>query len=1032
MLASVIRWSIRHHWLVILGCLAFAAFGGVYASGASQDIFPPIAPAETILQTEAPGLVAEQVDRLVTQPLENVLLGSTGVGAVRAESIQGLSVIRVQFAPGSDPLQVQQFVSSRAAGAARDLPAGVQAPRIEPLTSRAGEILKIGFTSAKLTPMQLRNVIQWAVRPRLLSAPGVARVTVYGGEVRRIEVQARPGDLSDSDLGLLDVVRAVERATSVTGAGFIDTPNQRVLIEPRGQAMTADDVAKGQIQSPGNAPVRIGDVADVKDAATPPVGDALVMGRPGVVVGIDAQYGANTVDVTRGVERVLGDLTPALRGQGVAITTGIERPAGVIGGAVHDVFVDLAIGAALALILFLVALHDLRAALVSFVCIPLALLAAVVALRALGFTLNTMTLGGLVLGLGVVIDDALIDVENLMSRCRQAEEHHGSHADAVLRAALEVRAPVLWGSAVIAIALAPLLVLPGAMGALARPLAVAAILTILASLLTAVIVTPALALVFLPHVRPGPHPPIARHLRSANARWLHRSCNRPASVLGPTALLVILAAIAAAALFRAGGLPQLHGGHVEVEAAAPGATSLEAMRDYGRRLTADFLRVPGVQTVSTEIGRDATDTRAWGTERSRFDLGLDPHASVGAQEKITDHVRRTLAAYPGLESTVGASLTPVQPGDDPATRFSVAISGQDLAALDQTADQVERVLRTLKGSGEVRGPEHPTAPSVRVDVKFANLAIYGLNAADVLETLQTAFEGQTAARVYDEGHAVDLAVVAQTDLRRDPEAVGNLLLRSTAGISVPLRKVANVYLADSRTDIVREGGLASETVYASPRARDAEAFARTAREAIAAKVALPAGVYLQYGGLPGGAAGGRSGLFFNVGLAAAGVLAVLALVFRNGRSAALVLTAAPAALVGGVAGAALVGGGVLSLGVIVGFIALIGLSIRNAILLVARVEELVVRRGRPWSLHTAVQASEERLIPILLAALSIGLGLAPLVLWSGRPGSEILRPMAAVILGGLVTASAFNVLALPILVHRFWRPARPPPAAGLP
>lgn len=1029
MLAGVIRWSIRRPRLVILGCIALALCGGLYAAGARLEIFPRLAPAEITVQTEAPGLVAEQVDRLVSERLENVFLGGAGVAAVRSDSIQGLSVIRVQLTSGADPVQVQQFVSTRVEGVVRDLPPGVQAPRIEPLTSGAGEILKIGFTSSRLTPMQLRNVVQWVVRPRLLAAPGVARVSVYGGEIRRIEVRARPGDLSDSDLGLLDVVRAMQRVTSVAGAGFIDTPNQRVLIAPSGQALTADDVAKGQIQSPGNAPVRIGDVADVSDAPAPPLGDAQVMGRPGVVVGVQAQYGANTVEETRAVERVLGELAPGLKAQGIIVTTGLERPAGVITDAVRDVESDLVVGAALALVLFIVTLHDWRAAAISFVCIPLSLIAAVAALRALGMSLNTMTLGGLVLGIGVVIDDALVDVENILSRLRDAERRHASHAEAVLRAALEVRGPVVWGSVVIAIGLAPILFLPGTTGALLRPLAVAAILAVLASLITAVTAAPALALVFLPHVRPGPHPPLARRLRVANARWLERRTERPGPVLWPTLIVAVLA-IGALALFRAGGLPALHAGHVVVETAAPGSTSLDAMRDYGRRLTADFLAIPGVQSVSNEIGRDETDTRAWGVERSRFDLGLEPGSLIGAQERIAAEVWRRLAGYPGLEATVTTAIAPVQRGPDPSARFAVALAGQDLDALDAAADRIAAVLRTVKGAGEVTEPERRTAPAVQVDVNFPSLAIYGLSSADVLETLQTAFEGQAAARVYEEGHPVDLAVTAQTELRRDPEAVGELLLRSTAGISTPLKKVANVHLGEVRTRVEREGGLPRVTVYASPAPQDAEAFVRAARAAIAARVSLPAGVYLQYPSPADGAPAVRRLLAADMALAALGAVVVLVLAFRNGRSVALVLSAAPAALAGGIMAAALVGGEVVSLGVLVGFIALIGLSVRNAILLIARVEDLVARRGGTWSAPTIVIAAEERVIPILLAAASIALGLAPLVLGRGQPGSEILRPMAAVILGGLVTGSAFSVLALPILVRHFWRPAGSPPAAG--
>ena len=1020
MLATAVRWSLRHARLLTMACLGLAIVGVDYASGAKLDIFPPIAPAETAVQTEAPGLVAEQVERLVTRPVENVLLGAAGVARVRSESVQGLSVISIDFAPGADPRQVQQALSARVAEAAHELPPGVAAPRIRPLASATGEILEFGLVSGRLDPMQLRSLAQWTVRPRLLSAPGVALVSVYGGQTRRIEVRARPGDLSDSDLGLLDVVRAVQRSTSVAGAGFIDTPTQRVLIEPRGQALSIEDVKAGQIQSPGNAPVRIGDVSDVMDAAAPALGDALVDGRPGVVIGIEAQYGANTVEATRAVDRALAELEPALSAQGVTVVQGAGRPAGVITAAVKDVLDDLLIGAGLALILLIVALRDWRAALISFAAIPLSLLAAVVALRALGLSLNTMTLGGLVLGLGVVIDDALIDVENIMTRLREAERRHSSHAEAVLRAALEVRAPVVYGTLAIALALVPILGLPGEMGALLRPLALAAILGVLASLLVAVLVTPALALLFLPHVGPSAHPRVVQRLKHANRRWLERRCAAPAPVLWP-----VLAAVAAAAvalvLMRTGGPPQLHGGRVTAEVAAPGATSLDAMRDYGRRISLDLKAIPGVETVSEQIGRDPTDAGAAGIEHSRFDVGLAPSAGVAAQEKIADRIRGVLGAYPGLAASVSAAMVPRTADPAALARFSVAVSGDSLDAVDVAARRIERVLRAMPGAGEVSGARRPAAPAVRIDLNFKSLAIYGLSAADVMETLQTAFEGQTAARVYDQGQTVDIAVTAQSDLRSDPEAVGDLLLRSTSGVSVPLKKVAKVYLADARTSIDHEGGVPREVVIAEPKPRDAARFARAAEAQIAARVGLPAGIYLQYPDLR--AAGGGSALLLDIALATAAVLALLVIAFRNGRSALLILSAAPPALAGGVLAAALFGGA-LTVGALVGFIALIGLSIRNAILLISRIEELVVRRGAERSLHTVIIAAQDRLIPILLAALAIALGLAPLVLRGGQPGSEILRPMAAVVLGGLVSGSAFSVLVLPILAHLFWRPRR--------
>ncbi len=1023
MIRGALAASIRRPRLAVFAWLCIGLAAAVYAAGCRQEMFPRLSPAGATIQTEAQGLVAVQVERLVTRPLENRLLGETGVAAVRSQSIQGLSVIAVEFAPGADPEQMQQRLAGRVAEGARELPSGVDPPRLEPLTSPAGDILQVGFTSARLDPMQLRSLVEWVVRPRLLAAPGVARVSVIGGQTRRIEVRARPGDLSDSDLGLLDVVKAVQRGTSIAGAGFIDTPTQRVLIEPRGQAMTADQVASGQIQSAGSAPVRIGDVSDVVDAPAPAVGDALVMGRPGVVLAVQAQYGSGTTETARAVQRALDELRPALAAQGVTVSADIDQPAAVIASAVRSVLIDLAIGLALAMVLMLIALRDLRAALISFLTIPLALALAVAAVRGLGMSLNTMTLGGLVLGLGVVIDDALIDVENILSRLRDAEVRHASHAEAVLRASMEVRAPVLVGALVIALMFTPLLALPGAAGALLRPLALATILAMAASVLVALLATPALALLLLPHVGPGPHPPLAVRLRRAHGRWLERRCAAPAPVIWPVAALVLVAALAFIPLAKVGS-PQLHDGRVVVDLTAPGSISPEAMRDFGQRISRDILAVPGVQTVAEQIGRDPTSTRAWGLGRARFDVGLGSSPSIGAQERAADRIRQALAAYPGLRSTVSAALAADDPPEAPPGRFAVAVVGEDAEALGPAADQVAAVLRGLAHAGEVRVPDRATAPSVRVDLNFPSMAIYGLSAGDVMETVQTAFEGQRAARVYEAGRAVDLAVTAGSDLRRDPEAVGDLLLRSSSGFSTPLRKVANVYLSEAPASIVHAGGLAQAVVTADPPARDAARFALEARAAIASKVIPPAGVYVVYPPPEDGASEARRALLVGALLAVAAVLVVLLLAFKNSRSAMLILSAGPPALVGGLLVASL-GGGALGFGAAAGLVALFGLSARNAILLLARIEELVLRRGAEWSLATVIAAAGDRLIPILAAALCIALGLLPLILFDNQPGAEILRPMAGVILGGMVTGSAFNVLVLPILAHRFWRPQPP-------
>jgi CzcA family heavy metal efflux pump len=1017
-LGRVVRWSLERPRLIGFACLWFLAWGVLDVRHARFELLPDLAPAQTTVETEAPGLVAEQVESLITQPIESALIGAAGVAQVHSDSVHGLSVITVRFTPGADPYRTRQAVAERLAGLNGALPAGVAAPRIAPLTSRGADVLKIGFTSDKLDPMALRDVVQWTVRPRLLTAAGVARVAVYGGQVRRIEVRARPGDLSDSDLGFLDILHAVQRATSVAGAGFIDTDNQRVMIEPHGQTMTPDDVSAGQIQTPGNAPVRIGDVADVAEAPAPAYGDALIMGKPGVLVEVAGQYGANGFATTQAVEDALAALKPALTARGIMVRTDLDQPAAFALAAMRGVAWDLGIGAVLIAIVLALFLRDLRATLISLISIPLSLLAAVMALKAFGWTLNSMTLGGLAVGLGVVIDDAVIDVKNILARLRDAEARHASRLEAVLAASVEVRGPVVYATLAVILALVPILALSGTQGALLAPLAAAIIAASLASLVVAAVVTPALCLVFLQHIQPAPEPRLLHRLKDAHGAWLSRLGARPWPVIIVAAALSV-PALASLFLFRAELLPSIHDNHLVAAVSGPPGTSITATRDYGARVAAALTPLDGVQAVSQRIGRDPTGDDSWGPERSAFDLELAPGLGAAAQQRLADQVLERLQRCPGLEPTVRSRFDAAQDAARPSAPVQVSVYGQDLDGLDTAADRIAQVMKGLPGARDVRTQVQGRAPVVRADINFQRLALYGLSAADVLDTIRAAFDGERVAQIYEDGRVVDLAVAAQTSLRRDPEAIGNLLLRSTSGISAPLKAVANVYLTDDRALIAHDGGLRRQVVTASP--TDPGRFVDQARRAIAAKVALPPGAFIEFTGADQAAAAARNQLLINYGLAVFGIIALLAIAF-DGRTAALILASTLFAFIGAAAAVALMGG-VMSVGAIAGFIPLFGLSMRGAILLFGELEDLVLSGQADWSLQTVVRATRERLTPLLMTPLLVALGLAPLALHAGEAGREILGPMAIVILGGLLTGTLGTLIVLPALIFALWNPA---------
>ena len=1016
MLARVVRWALERPRLIAWTCLLFLVMGGLMVRGTRVDLLPNLAPAETTIATEAPGLAAEQVENLVTRPIENRLVGAAGVAAVQSESSAGLSLITVRFADGADPFRARQSVSEGLAALAGTLPSEAASPRIAPLTDQGAEVIKIGFTSNKLDPMALRDLVQWTVRPRLLAASGVARVAVYGGQIRRIEVRARPADLSDSDLGFLDILAAVRRATSVVGAGFIDTPNQRVAIEPQGQALTPDDVAAGQIQTPGSAPVRIADVSDVVETAAPAFGDALINGKPGVLVAIARQYGANTLETTHAVEAAMATLRPALAAQGVTVDADLDRPATFTSAALWGVTRDLLIGAILIAVALALFMREPRAVLISLASIPLSLLAAVIALRSLGWSLNAMTLGGLAVGLGVVIDDAVIGVENVMTRLADTQRNQKSDAETVLQATLEVRAPVIYATGAVIIALAPLLMLKGQQGALLGSLAAAIIAASLASLVVATVATPALCLLFQRHADLPPEPQALVRLKDLQARSVEWVGRRALAVtIGVLAISAL--AILGLALSRFELLPRVHDGALVVEASAPPGASLEVMRGYGAHVSAELLKIPGVTAVTQRIGRDATGDDSWGLERSAFDMALKPSLGAGAQDRIAGQVRAVLKNHPGLTTSVASRFDSARGAQGADAPVRLDLYGQDLDAVDAAADQIVGVMKTLPGARDVRTEAEPRGPVVRVDLNFPRLALYGLSAADVLDTVQAAFAGERVGQIYVGGRVVDLAVSAQDTLRRDPEAVGELLLRSTSGVSVPLKTVANVYLTDGPATIAHEGGLRRAVITAAP--ENPDRFIRAARQAIDAKVKLPAGVFLEFGGSAKAAGQARLALLVNYAAALFGIFALLAIAF-DGRTGALILLSTLFSFVGAAAVLAMMGG-VLSTGALAGFFALFGVSLRGAILLFGRLDELVLARQNAWSMETVILASRERLTPVLMTSVLLALGVTPLALEAGQAGREILGPMALIIIGGLITGALANLIILPAMIHTLWR-----------
>jgi CzcA family heavy metal efflux pump len=1035
MLRALIGFSLRYRGIVIaLGLLA-VGYGLTVASRAKLDVFPEFAPPQVFIQTEAPGLSAEQVEDLVTRPVENVVNGAGSLETIRSQSIQGLSVVLAIFREGTDIYRARQGVSERLAQVSSDLPQGVRVPRMMPLTSSTSLVLMLGMTSLKRSPMELRTFAEWTVRRRLLGVPGVASVVIFGGEVRQLQIQVLPERLVAFDLGANDVLTAARAATGVLGAGFVETPAQRIAVRTEGQSLSAGELGEVVIARQETGLVRLKDVARVVEGPEPKLGDASIQGTPGVMLQIWSQYGSNTLEVTESLDRALDELGPAFQSEKIRLDRDLFRPAGFIRTSVQNVNSSLLWGGALVAIVLALFLWNFRTAFISLTAIPLSLLVAVVILDRFGVSLNTLTLGGFAIAIGEVVDDAIIDVENIYRRLREnrAQGSPRSAFQVVFDASIEVRSAVVYATFVVALVFFPVLSMSGVSGKLFAPLGIAYLLSTLASLLVALTVTPALSLVLLARARPPEEPRPIRWMKGFHQGILERLSRHPGPVM-TLALVVCLGA--AATLPLAGGefLPEFQEGHFIVQMwALPGTSAPESIR-IGQEISRALLGSSVVRSVGQAVGRAELGEDTMGTDFSEFNVSLKPLDDEEEAEAARREIRTLLARFPGVKFAVKTFLVEriEETISGVKAPLAVKVFGDDLDVLDQKAAEIERLLGTIPGHSDVQFVRSEE-PQLIVRLRPERLQEFGFRPVEVMEAVQTAYQGTLVGQTFEENRLFDVEVILDQDARRDPDRVKSLLLRNPDGTPVALGTLAEVYLGTGRHVIQHDGTRRFQEVSTHIRGRDQASFVREAKERIDREIAFPPGVYYTLAGAAEAQAGAQRELLRNSAIAGVMVVLLLAVVFRHVRNLILVLANIPFALVGGVL-AVFMTGGSLSIGSLVGFVTLFGITTRNSIMMISHYEELVTREGAPWDLGTALRGARERFLPILMTALVTALGLLPIAIGSGQAGREIEGPMALVILGGLGSSTALNLLVLPTLAFRFGRfkkeesPEAPSPA----
>jgi CzcA family heavy metal efflux pump len=1024
MLTTLVRTAIRHRGVVIGLALALVVYGAGVVAGSRLDVFPEFAPPQVSIQTEAPGLSPEQVEILVTKPIEDAINGVEGIAAVRSQSIQGLSVITAVLAERIDIYRARQSLAERLGEAAGRLPETVQPPVLTPLTSSSSTVLVIGLTSATRTPVEQRTFADWVLRPRLLSTPGVSKVAVFGGEVRQLQIQLDPERMRTYGIGIEEATDAARQATGVRGAGVIDQPNQRITVRAEGQALTPEALGQTVVRERSGSVLHLADIAKVVEASAPRIGEGGVEGRRGLVIVISAQLGANTKIVAQRAEAALARLEPTIRASGITLHPRIFRPSEFIDLALRNIVTSLLLGAVLVAVILLVFLSDISAAAISLTAIPLSLLAAIIVLDQLGFGINTLTLGGLAIALGEVVDDAIIDVENIARRLREhraAGERGRSAAAVVLDASIEVRGSVVYATFVVAVVFLPVLALTGVQGALFRPLGLAYILAILASLVVALTVTPALTLLLLGRrSHRADESPALRWIKARYSGALEWLADRPVAV-GTAAALVCLGAVATLPFFGATFLPEFREGHYLIHMSAVPGTSLDESLRLGARVTEALHRDPQVRSVAQRIGRAELSEDTWGPHYSEFEVDLIP---LKGKEAVTaqDDLRAILARFPGVNFAIRGFLAEriEETLTGSTAELVVRVFGDDLDSLDLAARRVAETLGRVRGTTDVQYDPPPVAPEVVVRLRPAELALYGLRPNEVLTALATATRGTRAGQVFEGNRSTDVVVTLLPERRARPEDLRALPLAGVSGRLVELGQVADVARTTGRFLISHVGARRVQTVTANVRGRDAESVTRDLERALGPSARLPAGVYAEIGGSGTAQREARAELLRNSLLAGTGILMLLWLAFGEGRRLLLVLANLPFALVGGVL-AVFATGGLLSLGSLVGFVTLFGIATRNAVMLISHYDHLVREEGAAWGRATAIRGALERLGPILMTALVTALGLLPLALGSGDPGREIEGPMAIVILGGLITSTLLSLFVLPTLALRFGR-----------
>ncbi len=1002
--------------MVLLAAVVLSIAGLYIARKMNVDVFPDLtAPTVTIL-TEAHGMGSEEVEKLVTYQLETAMNGSPNVRTIRSSSAAGISIVWVEFEWGTDIYRARQIVSERIPMVRENLPSVVGTPTMAPISSIMGEVMLLGVRSDNLSPMELRTLADWTIRPRIKSIGGIANVVVIGGDYKQYQVLADPGKLKYYDVGIGELFKKVQESNVNTPGGFLNEYGNQYIIKGSGRAHTVEHLEEAIVKNVNGQSIKVKDVATVQIGAADKIGDGSLNAAPAVILTISKQPDVNTLKLTERLDEAIADLNNTLP-ESVQIESDIFRQANFIEASINNLNETLLEGAFFVLVVLFIFLMNWRTTVISLVAIPVSLLVSIIVLKLLGYTINTMSLGGMAIAIGALVDDAIIDVENVFKRLREntrkPKEEQLPVLTVVKDASVEIRSSIIIATLIIMVSFVPLFFLSGMEGRLLQPLGIAFITSVLTSLIVAVTLTPVLCSYLLSSEevlnKQAEGTKVERWLQGQYAGILERVLGFPKTVIGLTVGAFFISLILLTQLGRS-FLPEFNEGSLVISAVGVPGMSLEESNKNGQLIEELLLEMPEVDVVTRRTGRAALDEHAQGVNAAEIDAPFTLDNTP--KEQFFEEVRTKLSVVPGVHITLGQPIAHRIDHMLSGTRANIAIKifGDDLQRLFELGKNVESNIKSIKGIADVAVDQQIEVPQIRITPKRQMLSAYGMTVGDLMEQVNIAFAGEKAGEIHEGQQYFDLVVRFQKGSRNSMDAIQNALIALPNGGEVSLDQLAAVSTVSSPNTISREHVKRKIVVAANVQGRDLRGVVNEIQQVVKANIDLPEGYRVAYGGQFESEAKASQLLLITAAVAILIIFLLLYYEFQEVKLSFIVLINLPLALIGGIL-IVYFTSGIISIAATIGFISLFGIATRNGILLVSRYEDLKHEGLQGFDLLKT--GALDRLNPILMTAFTTGLALIPLALKGGEPGNEIQSPMAVVILGGLLSATLLNLLVIP-------------------